>query len=63
MRQSSWRAPDIHEHGGMFRGNPRMGVDLEIYAGLSRREIVEKYPDSPQANQAQERLAALGGKE
>jgi broad specificity phosphatase PhoE len=35
---------DIHEHGGMFRGNPHTGIDFEIYAGLSRREIGEKYP-------------------
>ncbi|UFS70364.1 hypothetical protein LPW11_21160 [Geomonas sp. RF6] len=27
------------------------------------QEIVEKYPDSPLAKQAQERLAALGGKQ
>lgn len=35
---------DIHEHGGMFLGNPRTGEDLQIFPGMTRAEIGEKFP-------------------
>jgi 2,3-bisphosphoglycerate-dependent phosphoglycerate mutase len=35
---------DIHEHGGMFLGNPRTGEGLTVYPGLTRAEIGEKFP-------------------
>ncbi len=33
---------DIHEHGGIFRGNPRHG-DVVGLPGLTRKEIVEQF--------------------
>jgi 2,3-bisphosphoglycerate-dependent phosphoglycerate mutase len=35
---------DLHEHGGMFLGNPRTGEELTIFPGLTRSEIGEKFP-------------------
>lgn len=35
---------DIHEHGGMFTGNPRTGENLVIDPGLSRTAIEQLYP-------------------
>lgn len=34
---------DIHEHGGIFRGNPRLG-DCEGLPGLTRQEIAAQFP-------------------
>jgi broad specificity phosphatase PhoE len=36
--------PDIHEHGGMFSGNPRTGEGLIIHRGLQRSLIERDYP-------------------
>ncbi|RIK58276.1 MAG: hypothetical protein DCC57_00745 [Chloroflexi bacterium] len=36
---------EIHEHGGMFRGNPRNGEALVIHPGLTRAAIQTDYPD------------------
>ena len=35
---------DIHEHGGIFRGNPRLN-DVAGFPGLTRSEIMAQYPD------------------
>ncbi len=35
---------DIHEHGGMFHGNPRNGGEVQAYPGISRREATERFP-------------------
>lgn len=35
---------EIHEHGGMFRGNPRSGEELVIHPGLTRAAIQSDYP-------------------
>lgn len=35
---------DIHEHGGMFTGNPRSGENLVIDPGLNRRAIQKSFP-------------------
>lgn len=35
---------DIHEHGGMFHGNPRNGDGLVIHPGLSRQAILASFP-------------------
>jgi 2,3-bisphosphoglycerate-dependent phosphoglycerate mutase len=35
---------DIHEHGGIFLGNPRAGDDLVICPGMTRSEILERFP-------------------
>jgi broad specificity phosphatase PhoE len=36
--------PEIHEHGGMFRGNPRRGDDLVIERGMTRAAMAAAYP-------------------
>ncbi len=36
---------DIHEHGGMFHGNPRNGGELVIHPGLTRSAMQTDYPD------------------
>jgi broad specificity phosphatase PhoE len=36
---------EIHEHGGMFRGNPRNGEELVIHPGLTRAAMQTDYPD------------------
>lgn len=35
---------DIHEHGGIFHGDPQKGPVAECF-GLTRQEIVELFPD------------------
>ncbi len=35
---------DIHEHGGMFLGNPRSDDGLTIHPGLTRTEILTDFP-------------------
>ncbi|MBX3011540.1 MAG: histidine phosphatase family protein [Caldilineaceae bacterium] len=35
---------DIHEHGGIFHGDPQKGPVTQCY-GLTRQEIVDLYPD------------------
>lgn len=35
---------DIHEHGGMFHGNPRNGDGLVIHPGLTRQAIRAEFP-------------------
>ena len=35
---------DIHEHGGMFLGNPRNGEGIHSYPGISRGEAIEQFP-------------------
>jgi len=37
--------PDIHEHGGIFQGNPRNGDNLIIRHGLRRPDIRRDFPD------------------
>jgi broad specificity phosphatase PhoE len=37
--------PDIHEHGGMFVGNPRTGDGLVIHRGLTRTALLRDYPN------------------
>jgi broad specificity phosphatase PhoE len=34
---------DIHEHGGLFRGNPRKDEKLTIYPGLTRPELSGRF--------------------
>ena len=34
---------DIHEHGGIFHGNPSLGNIVSL-PGLTRREMMEKFP-------------------
>lgn len=34
---------DIHEHGGLFTGDPRMGAVIN-FGGLTRQEMVERFP-------------------
>jgi 2,3-bisphosphoglycerate-dependent phosphoglycerate mutase len=36
---------DIHEHGGMFLGNPRTGENFLNHAGLTREDFTRDYPD------------------
>ncbi len=36
---------DIHEHGGMFVGNPRTGDNLVFDPGLTREAIQRDYPE------------------
>jgi 2,3-bisphosphoglycerate-dependent phosphoglycerate mutase len=43
LRPSIWI--DIHEHGGMFSGNPHTGENFLNHAGLTRAEISRNYPD------------------
>ncbi len=43
LRPTVW--PDIHEHGGMFVGNPRTGDGLVIHRGLTRAAILRDYPE------------------
>jgi broad specificity phosphatase PhoE len=43
LRPSIWI--DIHEHGGMFAGNPHTGENFLAHAGLTRAEIQHDYPD------------------
>jgi 2,3-bisphosphoglycerate-dependent phosphoglycerate mutase len=35
---------DIHEHGGMFLGNPKNGDGIRTYPGISRSKAVERFP-------------------
>lgn len=35
---------DIHEHGGMFVGNPRTGENMVFDPGLTREAILRDYP-------------------
>jgi broad specificity phosphatase PhoE len=35
---------DIHEHGGVFTGNPELG-DVVGYPGLTRAEMAAQFPD------------------
>lgn len=35
---------DIHEHGGIFSGNPRTGEGLTIRPGMTRIVIAERFP-------------------
>jgi 2,3-bisphosphoglycerate-dependent phosphoglycerate mutase/probable phosphoglycerate mutase len=43
LKPSIWT--DIHEHGGMFAGNPHTGENFLNHAGLTRQEIMRDYPD------------------
>ncbi|HXF63414.1 MAG TPA: histidine phosphatase family protein [Caldilineaceae bacterium] len=36
---------EIHEHGGMFKGNPRSGEELIIHPGLTRAAIQADFPE------------------
>jgi len=36
---------DIHEHGGIFHGNPRTGEGLTFFTGMARREMSERFPN------------------
>lgn len=35
---------DIHEHGGIFFGNPRTGVGLTIRPGMTRMAMMDRFP-------------------
>lgn len=35
---------DIHEHGGIFHGNPRTGVGLAVRSGLTRSQMLDRFP-------------------
>lgn len=35
---------DVHEHGGIFTGNPRTGDKLQGYPGLSRSAMETRFP-------------------
>ncbi len=35
---------DIHEHGGVFHGNPRQGDAIENFSGFNRQEMLDKFP-------------------
>lgn len=35
---------DIHEHGGLFEGNPHTGENFVEYPGLTRQEIAARFP-------------------
>ncbi len=35
---------DIHEHGGMFLGNPRNDEGIRSYPGITRSEASERFP-------------------
>lgn len=41
LRPEVW--VDIHEHGGIFVGNPRTGEELAPRPGLTRRQIAEQF--------------------
>ena len=43
MQPELW--PDIHEHGGIFMGNPRAGDGLIVRHGLRRPDIRRDFPD------------------
>ena len=53
---------DIHEHGGIFRGNPRLN-DVEGFPGLTRSEITAQYPDYELADGITEKGWWIGGYE
>ena len=42
LRPEIWM--DIHEHGGIFLGNPRTGEGLISRPGQTRRQISERFP-------------------
>ena len=44
LRPSIW--VDIHEHGGMFTGNPHTGENFQQHMGLTRIEIARDFPDA-----------------
>jgi len=35
---------DIHEHGGLFHGNPRHGGEIVNFTGLTRQEMLDNFP-------------------
>lgn len=35
---------DIHEQGGVFRGNPHNGDEIVNFTGVTRRQLVEQFP-------------------
>ncbi len=35
---------DIHEHGGIFHGNPRTGEGLVFHPGMTRSQIEQRFP-------------------
>jgi 2,3-bisphosphoglycerate-dependent phosphoglycerate mutase len=35
---------DIHEHGGLFHGNPRNGNPVTNFSGMTRQEYLESFP-------------------
>lgn len=35
---------DVHEHGGIFLGNPRTGEGLKTMPGMTRAQIEERFP-------------------
>jgi broad specificity phosphatase PhoE len=43
LRPAIWN--DIHEHGGMFTGNPHTGENFLAHTGLTRVDILRDYPD------------------
>lgn len=36
--------PDIHEHGGLFHGNPRSSVPVTNFSGMTRQEYIDSFP-------------------
>ena len=43
LRPMIWT--DIHEHGGMFMGNPHTGENFVVYKGLTSEEVARDYPE------------------
>ncbi len=43
LKPAIWN--DIHEHGGIFVGNPHTGENFLAHAGLTRLDITRDYPD------------------
>ncbi len=43
LKPALWN--DIHEHGGMFVGNPHTGENFLAHAGLTRLDFARDYPD------------------
>ena len=42
LRPEVW--VEIHEHGGIFLGNPRTGANMTIRPGMTRQQMRERFP-------------------
>lgn len=54
---------DLHEQGGIFRGNPRNGDTIIGYPGLNRKEILAQYPGAIVPDAVSDQGWWLGGYE